>query len=69
MRIKAIANELECDVDDLLARAGRISNEMAGIIKNNSPHIYALLRATDGMSDEDMQKLVMEAGKLKQHVV
>ena len=69
IRIKAMASELGCDADALLARAGRISNEIAEIIKHHSLNIYALLRATDGMSYEDIQKLIMEASKLKQNVI
>ena len=64
-RVKAIAKELECDVDDLLARAGRVSSDISEIIKRHPVQLAALLRNTKGMSSDDIDQLTGEAQKVK----
>ena len=56
-RVRAIAKELGCDVDDLLARAGRVSSDISDIIKRHPVQLAALLRTTKGMSADDINRL------------
>ena len=64
-RVRAIAKELGCDVDDLLARAGRVSSDISDIIKRHPVELAALLRTTKGMSVDDISRLANEAEKVK----
>ncbi len=64
-RVRAIAMELGCDVDDLLARAGRVSNDISEIIKRHPVELAALLRTTKGMSVDDIRQLASVAAKVK----
>ena len=63
-RVRAIAKELGCDVDDLLARAGRVSSDISDIIKCHPVQLAALLRTTKGMSADDIDQLTGEAQKV-----
>ncbi len=36
-KVKAIAQVIGCDVDELLARAGRVASDLSDIIKRNPP--------------------------------
>jgi HTH-type transcriptional regulator, competence development regulator len=65
-KVKAIAKIIECDADDLLARAGRVSSEITDIIKRHPVQLAALLRTTKGLSAEDIARLAREAPKVKQ---
>ena len=64
-RVREIAKILGCDVDELLARAGRVSSDVAEIIKRHPVQLAALLRASKGMSAEDICRLADEAEKMK----
>lgn len=64
-RVRAIAKELECDVDDLLARAGRVPSDISDIIKRHPVELAALLRTTKGMSADEISRLAIEAAKVK----
>ena len=64
-RVRAIAKELGCDVDDLLARAGRVSSDISDIIKRHPVQLAALLRTTKGMSADEINRLASEAKKVK----
>ena len=64
-RVKAIAAILDLDADDLLARAGRVSSDISGIIKRQPVALAALLRTTDGLSAEDISRLVRQVQKAK----
>ena len=64
-RVKAIALILDLDADDLLARAGRVSSDISGIIKRRPVALAALLRTTEGLSAEDIARLVRQAQKAK----
>ena len=64
-RVRAIAKELGCDVDDMLARAGRVSSDISDIIKRHPVELAALLRTTKGMSVDDISRLANEAEKVK----
>jgi len=62
-RVREIAKILDCDVDDLLARAGRVSSDISDIIKRHPVEMAALLRATNGMSADDINRLASETAK------
>jgi transcriptional regulator with XRE-family HTH domain len=64
-KVKAIAKILECDPDDLLSRAGRVSTDITDIIKRNPVELAALLRTTKGLSADDIARLAREAQKVK----
>src|SRR5690349_12513225 len=66
-RVRAIAEIIECDPDDLLARAGRVSSDITDIIKRQPIQLAALLRTTKGFSAEDIARLTREVQlKIKQ---
>lgn len=63
-RVRAIAEILDCDVDDLLARAGRVSSDLSDIIRRRPTEIAALLRTVKGWSNDRIAGLAEEnAGK------
>ena len=64
-KVKAIAKIIECDTDDLLARAGRVSSDISDIIKGHPVEFAALLRTTNGLKAEDIARLAREAEKAK----
>ncbi len=64
-RVKAMAVILDLDADDLLARAGRVSSDVSSIIKRQPVALAALLRTTEGLSAEDITRLVRQAQKAK----
>jgi len=64
-RVREIAKILGCDVDDLLARAGRVSSDISDIIKRHPVQLAALLRTTKGMSVDDISRLASEAERVK----
>jgi transcriptional regulator with XRE-family HTH domain len=64
-KVRKIAEIIGCDVDDLLARANRVSTDITDIIKRHPVELAALLRATEGLNAEDITRLVREAQKVK----
>ena len=60
-RVRAIAEIIECDPDDLLARAGRVSSDITDIIKRQPVPLAALLRTAKGLSTEDIARLTRDA--------
>src|SRR5436190_3990727 len=60
-KVKAIARIVECDADDLLARAGRVSSDITDIIKRHPVELAALLRTTKGLSAEGIARLARQA--------
>jgi transcriptional regulator with XRE-family HTH domain len=64
-KVRAIAEILGCDVDDLLARAGRVSSEITDIIKRRPVELAALLRTTNGLTAEAIARLARQAQKAK----
>ena len=63
-KVKAIAKIINCDADELLARAGRVSSDLSDIIKRR-PIEPALLRTTKGLKAEDIARLACEMQKAK----
>jgi len=64
-RVKAIAKIIECDADDLLARAGRVSTDIAEIIKRQPVELAALLRTAKDLTADDIARLARQAQKAK----
>jgi transcriptional regulator with XRE-family HTH domain len=64
-KVKAIALIIECDADELLARAGRVSSDLSDIIKCRPVELAALLRTTKGLTADDVARLAREAQKAK----
>ena len=64
-KVKAIAKIIDCDVDDLLARAGRVSSDISDIIKRRPVELADLLRTTKGLTAEDIIRLTQQAQKTK----
>jgi transcriptional regulator with XRE-family HTH domain len=60
-KVKAIAKIIECDPDELLARAGRVSTDISDIIKRHPVELAALLRTTKGLPAEDIARLARQA--------
>jgi transcriptional regulator with XRE-family HTH domain len=65
-KVKAIAQIIECDADDLLARAGRVSSDISDIIKRHPVELAALLRTTKGLTADDIARLARDAQKVKE---
>ena len=64
-KVRALAEIIGCDADDLLARAGRVSSDITDIIKRHPVELAALLRTTKGLSAEDIARLARQAQKVK----
>jgi Helix-turn-helix len=64
-KVRAIAKILDCDADDLLARAGRVSSDISDIIKRHPVELAALLRTTKGLTAERIARLARQAQKAK----
>jgi transcriptional regulator with XRE-family HTH domain len=64
-KVKAIAKIINCDIDDLLARAGRVSTDISDIIKRHPVELAALLRTTKGLAAEDIARLARQVQKVK----
>ncbi len=64
-KVRAIAQIIECDADELLGMAGRVPADLADIIKRNPVEMSALLRTANGLSAEDLARLARNAEKAK----
>ena len=64
-KVKAIAQIIKCDTDELLARAGRVSSDLSDIIKRHPRELAALLRTTNGLTADGMAKLARQAQRAK----
>lgn len=64
-KVRAIAGIIECDADELLAMAGRVSSDISEIIKRHPVQLAALLRTANGLSAEDIARLAEEARRAK----
>jgi transcriptional regulator with XRE-family HTH domain len=64
-KVRKIAEIIGCDVDELLARAGRVSSDLSDIIKQHPRELAALLRTTKGLSVDEMTRLARQAQKVK----
>jgi len=64
-KVKAIATIIECDPDDLLARAGRVSSDISDIIKRQPVKLAALLRTSKNLTADEIGRLISQAEKAK----
>src|SRR5215207_308901 len=64
-KVRKIAGIIGCDADELLARAGRVSSDLAEIIIQRPIELAALLRTTKDLTADDMSRLAREAQKTK----
>jgi transcriptional regulator with XRE-family HTH domain len=62
-KVKALARIIECNADELLARAGRLSSDLLDIIKGHPVELAALLRTTKGLAAKDVARLIRKAQK------
>jgi len=59
-KIRAIAQALDQDTDELLALAGRVSSDLAEIIQRRPRRMAAFLRTVNGLPDEAVQRIAEE---------
>ena len=64
-KVKAISGVIGCDVDELLARAGKVASDLSDIIKRHPVELAALLRTTKGLTTDDIARLARNAQKAK----
>ncbi len=64
-KVRLIAGVIGCDVDELLARAGKVATDLSDIIKRNPVEVAALLRTTKGLTADELTRLAREAQKSK----
>lgn len=65
-RVRAIAEIIEHDPDELLALAHRVSTDLTDIIKERPRETAALLRTIRGLTAEDLRRLAQEAKKSRE---
>ncbi len=56
-KVIAIAGILDLDVDELLARAGKVSSDLTQIIRERPREMASILRGTRGMSEGEMAEV------------
>ena len=61
--LRKIANILDCNADELLALAGKVSSDLTDIIRRRPRLMAHLLRGTEGMSGEEVGKLIVSKMK------
>ena len=64
-KVRAIAEALGQDADELLALAGRLSSDLADIIQRHPREMATFLRAANGLSAEDLAALSEDAKRRK----
>lgn len=62
-KVVRIAKALDRDPDEFLSLAGRIGSDIRRIFHRQPSQAARLLRAIDGLSDEEIEKLVESARK------
>lgn len=64
-KVRAIAKALDQDPDELLALAGRVASDLTEIIQRRPREMATFLRAANGLSAEQMQRLAEQAQRIK----
>jgi transcriptional regulator with XRE-family HTH domain len=64
-KVQAIAEILDWDPDELLARAGRVASDITDTIKRRPVELAGLLRITSGFSPAELSVLRRHAEKVK----
>ncbi len=57
-KVKAIAEILDLDVDELLVLAGKVSSDLTEIIRERPCEMASIIRGTRGMSEVEMAKVL-----------
>ncbi len=66
-KVIKIAEIIGSDADELLALAGKVSSELTQIIREHPREMAALVRGTQGMSEEEMRESIqLIVDKMKQ---
>ena len=65
-KVRAIAEIIERDPDELLGLANRVSSDLTDIIKERPRETAALLRTIRGLTADDLQRLAQEAKKVRE---
>jgi HTH-type transcriptional regulator, competence development regulator len=65
-KVKKIAEIIGRDPDELLALAGRVASDLTDIIRQRPREIADFLRATKGLSAEDIAWLARQAQRAKE---
>jgi HTH-type transcriptional regulator, competence development regulator len=63
--VRRIAEILDRDPDELLALAGRVASDLTDIIRQQPREMADFLRATKGLTAEELAKLAHRAQKAK----
>jgi hypothetical protein len=64
-RVKNIAEILDLDPDELLARAGKVASDLTEIIKRRPREAASFLRSTSRLTDDEWRALTEKARKAK----
>ena len=64
-RVKNIANVLNLDPDELLARAGKVASDLTEMIKRQPREAASFLRSTSRLTADEWRKLTVKARKAK----
>jgi transcriptional regulator with XRE-family HTH domain len=65
-KVRLIAGVIGCDVDELLARAGKVASELSDIIKQQPKEMASFLRAAKGLTAEELTRLAKAATRTKE---
>ena len=63
--VRGMARILEVDEDELLALAGRVADDLPEIIRSQPRSMAAFLRTAHGLSQCDLEQLIVQAQSLK----
>jgi transcriptional regulator with XRE-family HTH domain len=64
-KVRAIAEALGQDPDELLALAGRVSSDLAGIIQRHPRQMADFLRMANGMTEKERQRILEDMRRLR----
>ena len=64
-KVRKIAEILDCDVDELLALAGKVSSDLSEIIRKRPREFAALLRTSKDLTADEVTHLVDRLEKAK----
>jgi HTH-type transcriptional regulator, competence development regulator len=65
-KVRKIAEIIDRDPDELLAMAGRVASDLTDIIIRRPREMADFLRATKGLTADDMARLARQARKTKE---
>jgi transcriptional regulator with XRE-family HTH domain len=65
-KVRKIAAIIDCDPDELLAMAGRVSADLTDIIRQGPREMADFLRAAKGLTADDMANFARQAQKVRE---